>query len=50
MLLGFQTTEFYMHEHLPSLPIVPYITLVPQPSQIVRLEEQKIVGRLCLLQ
>ena len=26
MLLGGQTTEFYMHEHLPFLPVAPYST------------------------
>ena len=26
MLLGGQTTEFYMHEHQPFLPVAPYST------------------------
>ena len=26
MLLGGETTEFYMHEHLPFLPVAPYST------------------------
>ena len=62
MLLGGQTTEFYMHEYLPFLSIVPRIALVtafrlfanlkPYPSQMrlarlmVCFEEEKVAGRL----
>ena len=62
MLLGGQTTEFYMHEYLPFLPVALHIALVtafrsftnlkPHPSQmrlvrlIVRVEEQRVAGRL----
>ena len=60
MLLGGQTTEFYMHEYLPFLPVEPcvvtafrlFTNLKPHPSQmrlarqIVRFEEQKVAGRL----
>ena len=28
MLLGGQTTEFYIHEYLPFLPVAPHIALV----------------------
>ena len=46
-----------MHEHLPFLPVAPYSTawfrlsdrsLISQATQIVQLEERKIVGRLGL--
>ena len=52
MLLGGQTTVLHVDdEHLPFLPVAPYSTAwshKPHPSQIVRLEERKIVGRLGL--
>ena len=39
MLLGGQTTGFYMHEHLPFLPVAPYSTASlawPHPFPLLR--------------